>query len=343
MRQYRSLLLPDDTLRNPFLAIHTISRNTLALTAFSSRIRIATFRIPTTLSSPFVSKRNVAATPKTPRTRLRPSGITVQWTPHHSMSTPHHPMTGPPRSPPITPATPGFSHPFSPLYSCCSPLEYPSLDTPFYPTEVNDARSDAAEALTSHPAVIAASNRIVAACGQISAMVQRPFLTLCDAGMGYHLPSCLRFLEASHTVEILRAAGPRGMHVDDLAQRISEIRRGPPLDALNQGSSDSELNVDPGKLSHVLRLLATHHIIREVRPALRVAPAGKYESTNGIAAFVGLCTDELFKASAYLTDCYLLPLAEPTLPPLTPAISHPPTPTKIPNATGSKTSPACAI
>ncbi|KAI0700683.1 hypothetical protein C8T65DRAFT_790056 [Cerioporus squamosus] len=189
-------------------------------------------------------------------------------------------------------------------------LDFPSLDMPYYPTEEHDQSTDAAESLASHPDVIAATNRIVAACGQISATVHRPFLTLCDAAMGYHLPACLRFLEASHTVELLRAAGPDGMHVSELSRHV---------------------NVDEGKLSHMLRLLATHHITREVRPNvfannrisaimdsgktpddLRRPSQDKYESTNGIAAFVNLCTDELFKSASFLTDCYLPTLSSGT-------------------------------
>ncbi|RPD56594.1 hypothetical protein L226DRAFT_480398 [Lentinus tigrinus ALCF2SS1-7] len=182
-------------------------------------------------------------------------------------------------------------------------LDFPSLDMPYYPTEGHDQSTDASESLASHPDVIAATNRIVAACGQISATVHRPFLTLCDAAMGYHLPACLRFLEASHTVELLRAAGPNGMHVSELSRHV---------------------NVDEGKLAHMLRLLATHHITREVRPNVfannrisAIMDSGKspedlwrpsqdkYESTNGIAAFINLCTDELFKSASYLADCYL--------------------------------------
>jgi hypothetical protein len=78
-----------------------------------------------------------------------------------------------------------------------STLDFPSLDAPYDP-------ASAAEQLTAHPTVVAAINRIVAAAGQMAATVQVPFLTLCDAGMGYHLPSCLRVLEAAHVVEVLR-------------------------------------------------------------------------------------------------------------------------------------------
>lgn len=40
------------------------------------------------------------------------------------------------------------------------------------------------EDLTSHPEVVRAVTTIVAACGQMAASVQKPFLTLCDAAMG---------------------------------------------------------------------------------------------------------------------------------------------------------------
>ncbi|KAI0695252.1 hypothetical protein BC835DRAFT_965073 [Cytidiella melzeri] len=186
------------------------------------------------------------------------------------------------------------------------------------------------EDLTSHTDVINAVNRIVAACAQMAAMIQKPFLTICDAAMGYHLPACLRFLEASHIVEILREAGPRGLHVDNIASCIS-----------SGNTFGGEDIVDSNKLSHILRLLATHHIGKEVRPDVfannrlssvmdsgkawrdlmglipgsKEGPEKKYEDTDGTAAFVGLCTDELFKASAYLTDCYLYPpSSHPTSP-----------------------------
>ncbi|KAF7377920.1 O-methyltransferase [Mycena sanguinolenta] len=138
--------------------------------------------------------------------------------------------------------------------------------------------------------------------GQMAATVQVPFLTLCDASMGYHLPSCLRVLEAAHVVEVLRD-GP--VHVKEIAARTG---------------------IEQAKLAHVLRLLATHHILREAAPDVFAAnrisslidsgkplrdllanPERKYESigdsdASAVAAFVGLCTDELFKSSAYLTE-----------------------------------------
>ena len=88
------------------------------------------------------------------------------------------------------------------------PLDFPSLDTPVIPASTSlrpkslgalgfeDGVGGIGETprqkewkrkcedLTSHPEVIAAVTRIVAACGQMSASVQKPFLTLCDAAMG---------------------------------------------------------------------------------------------------------------------------------------------------------------
>ncbi|KAJ7821681.1 hypothetical protein B0H14DRAFT_3471315 [Mycena olivaceomarginata] len=151
--------------------------------------------------------------------------------------------------------------------------------------------------------VVAAINRIIARRGRWPRQVQVPFLTLCDAGMGYHLPSCLRVLEAAHVVEVLRD-GP--VHVREIAARTG---------------------VEQAKLAHILRLLATHHILREAAPDVFAAnrisslidsgkplrelvakyPKTKYASVgdadaSAVAAFVGLCTDELFKSSAYLTE-----------------------------------------
>ncbi|KZT18736.1 hypothetical protein NEOLEDRAFT_1142978 [Neolentinus lepideus HHB14362 ss-1] len=162
-----------------------------------------------------------------------------------------------------------------------------------------------AEKLTAHPEVASATKRIVAACGQMGVMVQVPFLTLCDGSMGYHLPSCLRFLEASHTVEILRDAGKKGMHVNDIAAKNG---------------------CDVGKLTHILRLLATHHFLTEVSADtfavnrvssamdtgkpwqdILASPEKKYEGTKGVAAFVAMCSDELFKAAAWMTDTFLPP------------------------------------
>ncbi|RPD78566.1 S-adenosyl-L-methionine-dependent methyltransferase [Lentinus tigrinus ALCF2SS1-7] len=193
-------------------------------------------------------------------------------------------------------------------------VDYPSLDVPFYKNATHTAQAEAAEKLAGDPAVVVAANHIVAACGQLAASVHRPFFSLVDAAKGAHLTACLQFLEASNTVEILRAAGPDGMHVDDIARRIAELNAG----------KDANARVDPGQLSHVLRLLATYHWLQEVRPdvfannrlsalvdsgktleELRTAPEKKHDGADGLAAFVAMCGDDFFKASAHMTDALL--------------------------------------
>ena len=56
-------------------------------------------------------------------------------------------------------------------------LDFPSLDAPCNQTSLS-------EALTTHPVVLLAISRIIAAAGQMSATVQTPFLSICDATMG---------------------------------------------------------------------------------------------------------------------------------------------------------------
>ncbi len=55
-------------------------------------------------------------------------------------------------------------------------LDFPSLDAPCDPKSPS-------ELLTADPLVVRAINHIVAAAGQLSATVQAPFLSICDASM----------------------------------------------------------------------------------------------------------------------------------------------------------------
>ena len=92
----------------------------------------------------------------------------------------------------------------------------------------------------------------------------------------YQISAAIQFLEESHTPEIMRAAGSVGIPVTELARKIDELRavKGPvskPLDP----SPLSEIRLhflvvgpltNAPHLGHILRLLATHQIVREVRP-----------------------------------------------------------------------------
>ncbi|KAI0633823.1 S-adenosyl-L-methionine-dependent methyltransferase [Trametes polyzona] len=197
------------------------------------------------------------------------------------------------------------------------PLDYPSLDVPFY-KGAQDATLERAKAekLTTEPAVVTAADRIVAACGQIAATLHKPYFQLCEGHMATVITSCVGFVEASHTVEILRAAGPEGLHTTEIASRIDDLRR---------AVDPNVAPLDSGKLGHILRLLATHHWFREVKPdvfannrlsaimdsgktvdELRAAPEKKYDGTDGVAAHVAMKSDEFAKAATSLID-QLLP------------------------------------
>ncbi|ESK91595.1 ich1 protein [Moniliophthora roreri MCA 2997] len=226
-----------------------------------------------------VSSSSSPCTKESPGASLFKSGCYASPPPSPSIST--YSQTSPLSTPSTPPST---------------PIDFPSLDSPWDPNSQS-------EMLTTHPDVVFAINKIIGACGQISATVQQPFLYLSDAVMSYHLPACMRLFEASHTPEILQKAGPDGLHV----AKISE-----------------ENGVEESKLAHILRLLSTHHYVREVSPDVfannRISSImstgkpvedlkklyAKYRNTNGVAAYVGMCTDELQKSAAYLTEAYLL-------------------------------------
>jgi hypothetical protein len=218
----------------------------------------------------------------------------------------------PPPSPCISSPTERIPQPLDHQSGSRTPaLDFPSLDAPC------DAKS-LSEALTAHPTVITAINRVVAAAGQISATVQTPFLSLCDASMGvsrlvyqqrtpsdkllypqYHLPSCIRILEASHIVEILREAGAPGLHIKSISEQsgIEASKLGQSLAAAIHMASTYALS-----LAHILRLLATHHILREVTPDVF--------ATNRISSLIdsGKSTRELseFQASGrYVVRIFL--------------------------------------
>ena len=57
-------------------------------------------------------------------------------------------------------------------------VEYPSLDKPYYHTGQHTPDEELAEALKDDPIVTTAAKRIVAACGQLSTVVDEPWSRL---------------------------------------------------------------------------------------------------------------------------------------------------------------------
>ncbi|TRM63597.1 O-methyltransferase-domain-containing protein [Schizophyllum amplum] len=169
-----------------------------------------------------------------------------------------------------------------------SGAKLPDLDAHFDP---------ASEAFRKDPVAAEAANVIAAAALQLVATVLSPPLTLLTAATGYVKSAALRVALEAGVTEILREAGPQGLHVDDMAK-------------IN--------GLDPQKLSRFLRFLATNHIFREVAPDVfannRIStlldtmkpskeiiadPEHKYDGTKGIAAACATIMDEQYKAGGY--------------------------------------------
>lgn len=195
-----------------------------------------------------------------------------------------------------------------------SDLDYPSLDEPYYPTAKHAPDEELAETLKADSIVAVASKHIVAACGQLSITVNKPWFGLMEDAKAGYLSACIRFLETANIVEILREAGSEGLHVSNILKAVLDLR---PKVHVNQGEGP----LTPSRLGHILRLLATSHYLREVKPdvfannrpssfidsgksvaQLREAPEKKYTDTDGVAAFVALTGDEAIKFTSCLTD-----------------------------------------
>ncbi|KAJ7054305.1 O-methyltransferase [Mycena amicta] len=174
----------------------------------------------------------------------------------------------------------------------------PPLDAAFDP-------SNPAEKVRQEPAVATAILNIMAATSQMSATVCAPAASVLNASQAFHISSCLRTASELNVVEILREAGPQGLHIKDIAAPSKS---------------------DPALLARILRLLATHNIFREVSPNVfannRISTAldkGKSPSvlfekrperllgTNGVAALVEFFSEDIFKSSAWLADTILEP------------------------------------
>ncbi|KAJ6595363.1 O-methyltransferase [Mycena sp. CBHHK59/15] len=177
-------------------------------------------------------------------------------------------------------------------------MPLPSLDEPFHP-------QDPAETLRQDTEVSAAVKNLMAAAAQISATVCDPMRTVVNTSHAFLLSSCLLAASELNVVEILREAEPKGVDAKEIA---------------------AASHTDPGLIARILRLLATHHIFREVSPGVfannRISSTldkGKPSSvlfsnredrlmgSSGVAALVehtaGLCG----KSGVYLTDSLLNP------------------------------------
>ncbi|KAF8259745.1 S-adenosyl-L-methionine-dependent methyltransferase [Lactarius quietus] len=210
----------------------------------------------------------------------------------------------------------------------------PTSNTPF---------SLESEAPRMHPSVQSAGSLITSAAAQLVTLVGPAQLVVSDIMMQvnrivsatiegftnntsvikFHVSTAMRTAASTHVAEILRDAGPEGLHAREIAKPTG---------------------VQPGKLSRVLRLLATNHIFLEVSPdvfannrlstvldtgkpveELISNPESKHIGTPGITSWIEHNLDVVFKSSSYLTETLLDPefghATEPTKTALNKAIA----------------------
>jgi hypothetical protein len=169
--------------------------------------------------------------------------------------------------------------------------KFPSLSEPF--STESEASRMAADVLDECSVITAAAAQLVAA-------VRPPTATAMFAITEYQISSALRSAIQMHIPEIVREAGPQGIHVNDIAAKIG---------------------VDSNKLARSLRLLAVNYIFVEVAPdvfahnrissvldtgkpanAVIQDPENKHENTPGFVALLELFGHHHFKASAFMYE-----------------------------------------
>ncbi|KDQ16040.1 hypothetical protein BOTBODRAFT_31123 [Botryobasidium botryosum FD-172 SS1] len=165
--------------------------------------------------------------------------------------------------------------------------------------------NDGAPPLPAHFAAQAATHQasltLVAACRQLIASVMAPTTYAMEIAMAYHYSVAVRAAIEAHVVEVLRDAGDEGMHVNEISKYS---------------------NINPEKLARMLRILAIHHIFKEVAPDVfannRISltldkgkdaktlattnPAEWYEGSNGYAAIFAFTADSGIKSAAHIPD-----------------------------------------
>ncbi|KAF8886253.1 S-adenosyl-L-methionine-dependent methyltransferase [Gymnopilus junonius] len=173
-------------------------------------------------------------------------------------------------------------------------VDIPDLYAPFHPST---------EAFRGDPVTAEAANVISAAALQLAAVLTPPQVTLYHVVGGHFKAAAIRACLESNVTEILREAGPDGMHINDIGAKNGQ---------------------DPQKLGRFLRILAINHIYLEIKPNVftntrissmldtlkpaRISlPKQKHDNTFGLAALASHHLDEAFKASAYAWETLIDP------------------------------------
>ncbi|KAH7874191.1 S-adenosyl-L-methionine-dependent methyltransferase [Lentinula edodes] len=155
----------------------------------------------------------------------------------------------------------------------------PSLDSttagPF------DAPEEMSSTLTT------AVRTIEAACAQLSYTVASPGHVITNKSYGFYEPAALLVISNAKVADVLLYK-PEGMHISEIAKATG---------------------LDQGKLGRIMRMLATKHCFREVKPDVfannRISV--KLQSDDPVSGLVGHMTDEVQKGAVYLNEA----LSEP--------------------------------
>ncbi|KAF7353515.1 S-adenosyl-L-methionine-dependent methyltransferase [Mycena sanguinolenta] len=132
-------------------------------------------------------------------------------------------------------------------------IALPDLD---YPTIAVES-----ELLRTNTAAIEAARAIAAAGRQLAALTMPPKDYVFEVVFGAHLAASLRVCMEANATEILREAGPHGLHADKIAGK-SHIDGGKLGAYMNCGPQST---IRQSK-ARIMRHLASHHIYREVAP-----------------------------------------------------------------------------
>ncbi|KAF9016933.1 O-methyltransferase [Hymenopellis radicata] len=175
-------------------------------------------------------------------------------------------------------------------------VEFPSTDAPFDP-------SSPAERTLLDDKLYLPKKLVVAAAAQLLATVRHPVETVIDYGQHVHIPAALRAMSESCIVEIIRDAGPKGIHVNDIARKADTDgpKTGRLLRMLANQFVFKELSPDVFALNRLASVVDTGKSIEELKakPLLE-----RYNGTNGLAAVLNMNGDEIAKASTYICESF---------------------------------------
>ncbi|KAJ3996156.1 S-adenosyl-L-methionine-dependent methyltransferase [Lentinula boryana] len=133
------------------------------------------------------------------------------------------------------------------------------------------------------PARLTKAIQIVeAACAQLSCTVAPPGSVMINKSLEHEEPACLLVVTEARIADLLLDK-PEGLPVSELA---------------------SHSGLDTRKLTRILRLLATKHCFKEVKPGVFANNrlSMKLLSSDTVSSIVCLLTDESLRASAYLNE-----------------------------------------